>query len=75
MAIAPGQLIGSYRVVEKIGEGGMGAVYRAEDTAIQRSVVLKVLGTAMAGDAEMLQRFRREVEMIASLEHPHILPV
>jgi len=75
MSIAPGQLIGSYRVVEKIGEGGMGAVYRAEDTAIQRSVVLKVLGTAMAGDAEMLQRFRREVEMIAGLEHPHILPV
>src|SRR3989304_4509899 len=75
MSIAPGQLIGSYRVVEKIGEGGMGAVYRAEDTAIQRSVVLKVLGTAMAGDAEMLQRFRREGEMIAGLEHPHILPV
>src|SRR3990172_5424087 len=75
MSIAPGQLIGSYRVVEKIGEGGMGAVYRAEDTAIQRSVGLKVPGTAMAGDAEMLQRFRREVEMIAGLEHPHILPV
>jgi serine/threonine-protein kinase len=75
MTLAPGQQIGSYRVVEKIGEGGMGAVYRAEDTAIQRSVVLKVLSTAMAGDAEMMQRFRREVEMIAGLEHPHILPV
>jgi len=75
MTLAPGQSIGSYRVVEKIGEGGMGAVYRAEDTAIQRSVVLKVLSTAMAGDSEMLQRFRREVEMIAGLEHPHILPV
>jgi serine/threonine-protein kinase len=75
MTIGPGQQVGSYRVVEKIGEGGMGAVYRAEDISIQRSVVLKVMTTAMAGDSEMLQRFRREVEMIAGLEHPHILPV
>lgn len=75
MAIEPGQVIGTYRVVEKIGQGGMGAVYKAEDTAIRRSVVLKVLATDMAGQTEMLQRFQREVEMIASLEHPHILPV
>jgi len=75
VAIEPGQVIGTYRVVEKIGQGGMGAVYKAEDTAIRRSVVLKVLATDMAGQSEMLQRFRREVEMIASLEHPHILPV
>ena len=75
MTIKPGQVIGTYRVVEKIGQGGMGAVYKAEDTAIRRSVVLKVLATDMAGQAEMLQRFQREVEMIASLEHPHILPV
>jgi len=75
VAIKPGQVIGTYRVVEKIGQGGMGAVYKAEDTAIRRSVVLKVLSTATAGQADMLQRFQREVEMIASLEHPHILPV
>jgi len=75
VAIKPGQVIGTYRVVEKIGQGGMGAVYKAEDTAIRRSVVLKVLATDMAGQADMLQRFQREVEMIAGLEHPHILPV
>jgi len=75
VTIKPGQVIGTYRVVEKIGQGGMGAVYKAEDTAIRRSVVLKVLSTATAGQPEMLQRFQREVEMIASLEHPHILPV
>jgi serine/threonine-protein kinase len=75
MMITPGQKIGPYAVVEKIGQGGMGAVYMAEDASIRRTVVLKVLTTDVAGDAEMLQRFHREVEMIASLEHPHILPV
>jgi serine/threonine-protein kinase len=73
--ITPGQKIGSYAVVKKIGEGGMGAVYMAEDTTIHRHVVLKVLTVDFAGDADMLQRFHREVEMISSLEHPHILPV
>ena len=75
MTLQPGQEIGTYRVLQKIGEGGFGAVYTAEDTAIGRQVVLKVLTTDVAGDQEMLQRFQREVEMIARLEHPYILPV
>ncbi len=75
MTLHPGQKVGIYRVVQKIGEGGFGAVYTAEDTAIGRQVVLKVLTTDAAGDEMMLKRFQREVEMIARLEHPHILPV
>jgi serine/threonine-protein kinase len=67
MTLQPGQEIGTYRVIQKIGEGGFGAVYTAEDTAIGRQVVLKVLSTDVAGDQEMLQRFQREVEMIARL--------
>jgi serine/threonine-protein kinase len=75
MTLSTGQEIGAYRVVDMIGEGGFGAVYTAEDTAIGRTVVLKVLTTDVAGDQGMLQRFKREVEMIARLEHPYILPV
>ena len=75
MTLQPGQEIGTYRVLQKIGEGGFGAVYTAEDTVIGRQVVLKVLTTDVAGDQKMLQRFQREVEMIARLEHPYILPV
>lgn len=55
MTLQPGQEIGTYRVIQKIGEGGFGAVYTAEDTAIGRQVVLKVLSTDVAGDQEMLQ--------------------
>lgn len=75
MSLRAGDHIGHYVVKEKIGEGGMGAVYKAEQPAIHRQVVLKVLTTGLAGSQEMLDRFRREVDMIARLEHPHILPV
>jgi predicted Ser/Thr protein kinase len=75
MAIGPGINIGQYVVKQKIGEGGMGAVFLAEQPAIHRSVVLKVLTTGLAGNREMLDRFKREVDIIAQLEHPHILPV
>ncbi len=75
MAIGPGVKIGQYVVEKKIGEGGMGAVYLADQPSIHRRVVLKVLSTGLAGDREMLERFKREVDIIAQLEHPHILPV
>jgi YVTN family beta-propeller protein len=75
MAIGPGEKIGQYTVEQKIGEGGMGAVYLADQPSIHRRVVLKVLSTGLAGDREMLERFKREVDIIAQLEHPHILPV
>jgi YVTN family beta-propeller protein len=75
MALNAGQHIGQYEIKDKLGEGGMGAVYRAEQSAIGRSVAIKVLSTNFAGDPEALDRFKREVDIIAQLEHPHVLPV
>lgn len=75
MGISPGQTIGNYKVLDKIGEGGMGAVYKAEQPAIHRTVVLKVLSASVADTPQMLDRFKRELDIIARLEHPHILPV
>jgi tRNA A-37 threonylcarbamoyl transferase component Bud32/streptogramin lyase len=75
MDLTPGQTIGQYRVVEKIGEGGMGAVYKADQPSISRAVVIKVLASSFAEHPEARDRFRRELEMITRLEHPHILPV
>ena len=75
MAITPGQTIGQYIIQDKLGEGGMGAVYKAEQPAIHRSVALKVLSANVASDPDALGRFKREVDIIAELEHPYILPV
>jgi eukaryotic-like serine/threonine-protein kinase len=61
-----------YRVVEKIGEGGMGAVWRATDATLDRDVAIKVLPADFASDAERLARFEREAKVLASLNHPHI---
>jgi eukaryotic-like serine/threonine-protein kinase len=58
--------------MEKLGEGGMGAVYRARDTKLNREVALKVLLPAVANDPERLARFSREAQVLASLNHPHI---
>ncbi|MGH9385890.1 MAG: serine/threonine protein kinase, partial [Vicinamibacterales bacterium] len=62
-----GKTIGPYQVLEKIGEGGMGEVYRARDTKLKRDVALKVLPELFTGDPERLARFRREAEVLASL--------
>ena len=67
-----GTRIGVYDVVAKIGEGGMGAVYRATDTSLGRQVAIKVLPEAFAQDADRLARFTREAKVLASLNHPHI---
>ena len=75
MAIVAGQKIGPYVILKKLGEGGMGTVYQAEQPSIHRLVVIKVLITGLARDRDMLDRFRREVDMLAQLEHPHVLPV
>jgi serine/threonine protein kinase len=61
-----------YEVTALIGEGGMGEVYRARDTKLGRDVALKILPDAVAGDPERVARFRREAEILASLNHPHI---
>ena len=75
MPITPGQTIGQYIILDKLGEGGMGAVYKADQPAIHRAVALKVLTANLASDTDALDRFKREVDMIAELEHPYILPV
>jgi len=67
--------LGHYRIVEKIGAGGMGEVYLARDSDLERKVALKVLSSDVAGDAEQLNRLRREARSLAALDHPNIVPV
>src|SRR4051812_33078749 len=62
-----------YRILEKLGEGGMGVVYKAVHTRLDRVVALKLLSPLRAGDAGALARFRREVRAVGRLEHPHIV--
>ena len=75
MALTPGTRFGVYIVSAKIGEGGMGQVYRATDTRLKREVAIKVLPASVAGDAERLARFQREAEVLASLNHPDIAAI
>jgi len=73
--VKPGTRLGSYEVVAALGAGGMGEVYRATDSALKRSVAIKVLPAAMAGDADRLARFQREAEVLAALNHPNIAQI
>jgi serine/threonine protein kinase/TolB-like protein len=75
MPLEPGQSVGHYRIDRLIGEGGMGAVFLAEDTKLDRKVALKVLPERMAADPERLARFQREAKAIAALNHPHIVTI
>ncbi len=72
MAIETGTRIGVYEIIAPLGAGGMGEVFRARDTRLQREVAIKVLPAAVANDPERLARFEREAQVLASLNHPHI---
>ena len=75
MALTPGTRLGVYDVLAAIGEGGMGQVWRARDTKLNREVALKVLPDSFANDPERLARFTREAQTLAALNHPHIAAI
>ena len=70
-----GKNIAHYRVTEMLGKGGMGVVYRATDTKLGRDVALKVLPEVFARDADRMARFKREAQVLASLNHPNIASI
>ena len=70
--MSPGLSVAHYRITAKLGEGGMGEVWRATDTKLGREVAIKVLPQAFAQDADRMARFQREAQVLASLNHPNI---
>ena len=75
MALASGDRLGRYEVLGPLGAGGMGEVYRARDTELEREVAVKVLPTRVANDPDRLERFQREARAVAALSHPNILEI
>lgn len=72
MTLATGRQLGPYEILAPLGVGGMGEVYRARDTRLDREVAIKILPDSMARDADRVARFEREAKLLASLNHPHI---
>ena len=72
MSLAAGSRLGPYEIVAPLGAGGMGEVYRAKDTRLERSVAIKVLASSLVATAEAKARFEREAKVISQLQHPHI---
>ena len=70
-----GSRLGPYEITAKLGEGGMGEVYRATDTRLKREVAIKVLPAAFTEDKERLARFEREAQLLAQLHHPNIASI
>ena len=75
MPLSDGTRLGSYQILSALGAGGMGEVYRARDTRLDRDVAIKILPEAFAADAERVSRFQREARVLASLNHPHIAAI
>jgi serine/threonine protein kinase len=75
MSLKPGAHVGVYEVLALLGTGGMGEVYRARDTKLNRDVALKVLPDLFRRDHTRLARFKREAQILASLNHPHIAAI
>src|ERR1700722_7909171 len=74
-SMAPGVKLGPYEIVSALGAGGMGEVYRARDTRLDRSVAIKILPAAFSADRERLHRFGREARLASSLNHPNIVTI
>jgi serine/threonine protein kinase len=72
MALSAGIRLGPYEILSLVGSGGMGEVYRVRDTKLGREVALKILPDSFTHDPERLSRFRREAQVLAALNHPHI---
>ena len=75
MALVPGSNAGPYRIIEPLGRGGMASVYKAYEAALDRHVALKVLPREFLHDPSFAERFRREAQVVARLEHPNIIPI
>ena len=75
MQLEPGTKLGAYEIVEPIGEGGMGEVYRARDIKLARDVAIKLLHAKVANDSARLSRFKREAQVLAALNHPNIASI
>jgi serine/threonine protein kinase len=75
MPLAAGSRLAHYAIIEQIGAGAMGEVYRARDTRLQRDVAVKTLPELFAADSDRLARFEREAQALASLNHPHIAQI
>src|SRR5467141_1877112 len=75
MTISAGSRLGPYEILSPLGAGGMGEVYRARDTKLDRDVAIKILPDAFAADPERLARFEREAKTLASLNHPNIAAI
>src|ERR1035441_5498989 len=75
MPLATGSRLGPYEILSPLGAGGMGEVYRARDSRLDRTVAIKILPTSFATDHERLQRFAQEARAAAALNHPNILSI
>src|SRR5262245_28033203 len=75
MSLQPGQSFGAYTIVAKLGEGGMGEVYRATDSRLDRDVAIKILPASVANDSDRRARFDREAKALAALNHFNIAQV